>query len=114
VNGQRRQRKTTGPEGGGDDVPAPNKTIEQINHELVVLKETVEKMDLLTFGDRRDVEAYKKSLQGKLEEVQKQMDDLAEDVGGFKSTLNKGITGFLMAVLGAAGLWVFNALTGGP
>lgn len=92
----------------------PIVTIESVKRGLDTLEETVENIELVTLGDRRNAKIYKESLQGQVETLKEQIDDLAKDVGGFKATLNRGFTWFLASVVGAAGLWVFNKLTGGP
>lgn len=95
-------------------MPSLNVTIESMKRELDALEETVKSLELVTLGDRRKREVYKESLQGRVETLKEQLDDLAKDVGGFKATLNRAFTWFLASVVGAAGLWVFNKLSGGP
>jgi len=93
-------------------VSTPEESLREMQKELAAIKEGVVLLDSQTLGNYRNREAYKESLQGRVEKVEAQVKEVLDQVGGFKATLNKGVGGLLMAILGAAGLWLFNKLTG--
>lgn len=64
-------------------------------------------------GDRNNQEAFKKTLPGEIEAIQKEVSDIKTTVEGWKGTLNKGVTGFILALLGALAGFVVTRLTAG-
>lgn len=65
-------------------------------------------------GDRNDRKTWPDTLPGELEVVQKEVADIKKTVEGWRGVFNKGVSGFLIALLGTvAGVIATRVLGGG-
>lgn len=103
--------------------------VQDIETQLKDLRKLVDGYRMQEWGDRNDVEAFKATLRGRIElleasaaklvtleqhaKLEETVLTVAAAVNRAGNILNKGITAVLLSALGAAGLWLFQRLTGG-
>ena len=103
--------------------------VSQIHDQLEGMKRDLDNLKAETVGDRNQIETFKRTLRGRIEQLEESAEELVSktdfkalerSVNGLSTTvanatsiLNKAITTILVSALGAFGLWLFNRLTGG-
>ncbi len=87
--------------------------IAELKTQLRDLRLELSHLDTVTLGNRRDREEFRKSLQGRLEQAEQKLEEVAVTVTAYQGTINKYLGIFLTAlVAGGAGL-VVSRLWGG-
>lgn len=100
-----------------------------MRNQLDAMKRDLDSLKAETVGDRNQIETFKRTLRGRIEQLEESaeelvsqtafnalkgsVDGLSKTVENATSILNRAITAILASALGAFGLWLFNRLAGG-